>query len=107
MRFDDVPDYTYLRKLFRDLFIREGYEYDCVFDWDLRSVDRRPRAIPPGLDERVIVSFSPSKVTVLSYSALEPNRGTVRKRNRHKEFRLWGGKRMTKEPGRPPSPDGA
>ena len=33
LRFDDPPDYVYLRKLFRDLFIREGYEYDCVFDW--------------------------------------------------------------------------
>jgi casein kinase I family protein HRR25 len=25
LRFDDKPDYSYLRKLFRDLFIREGY----------------------------------------------------------------------------------
>jgi len=34
LRFDDTPDYTYLRKLFRDLFIREGFEYDCGYDWD-------------------------------------------------------------------------
>ncbi|KAI8824291.1 casein kinase I [Fimicolochytrium jonesii] len=33
LRFDDKPDYSYLRKLFRDLFIREGYQYDYVFDW--------------------------------------------------------------------------
>lgn len=33
LRFDDKPDYSYLRKLFRDLFIREGYHYDYVFDW--------------------------------------------------------------------------
>lgn len=33
LRFDDKPDYNYLRKLFRDLFIREGYRYDYVFDW--------------------------------------------------------------------------
>lgn len=24
LRFDDKPDYAYLRKLFRDLFVREG-----------------------------------------------------------------------------------
>ena len=33
LRFDDKPDYTYLRKLFRDLFVREMFHYDYVFDW--------------------------------------------------------------------------
>lgn len=33
LRFDDKPDYTYLRKLFRDLFLREAFHYDYVFDW--------------------------------------------------------------------------
>ncbi|RKP11494.1 hypothetical protein BJ684DRAFT_12837, partial [Piptocephalis cylindrospora] len=33
LRFDDKPDYSYLRKLFRDLFVREGFQYDYVFDW--------------------------------------------------------------------------
>ncbi|KAJ5080639.1 casein kinase 1-like protein [Anaeramoeba ignava] len=31
--FDEKPDYTYLRKLFRDLFIHEGFVYDYVFSW--------------------------------------------------------------------------
>lgn len=35
LRFDDKPDYAYLRKLFRDLFIREGYIYDYIFDWTI------------------------------------------------------------------------
>ncbi|KAJ3343719.1 serine/threonine protein kinase [Gonapodya sp. JEL0774] len=35
LRFDDKPDYSYLRKLLRDLFIREGYHYDFVFDWTI------------------------------------------------------------------------
>eukprot|EP00217_Crustomastix_stigmatica_P012674 CAMPEP_0183796656 /NCGR_PEP_ID=MMETSP0803_2-20130417/12096_1 /TAXON_ID=195967 /ORGANISM="Crustomastix stigmata, Strain CCMP3273" /LENGTH=344 /DNA_ID=CAMNT_0026041309 /DNA_START=42 /DNA_END=1073 /DNA_ORIENTATION=+ len=35
MRFEDKPDYSYLRKLFRDLFIHEGYQYDYVFDWTI------------------------------------------------------------------------
>ncbi|KAI9011906.1 kinase-like domain-containing protein [Phycomyces nitens] len=33
LRFDDKPDYSYIRKLFRDLFLKEGFEYDFVFDW--------------------------------------------------------------------------
>jgi serine/threonine protein kinase len=35
LRFDDKPDYAYLRKLFRDLFVREGFQYDYVFDWTI------------------------------------------------------------------------
>ncbi|KAK9449589.1 kinase-like domain-containing protein [Limtongia smithiae] len=35
LRFDDKPDYTYLRKLFRDLFVRDGFQYDYVFDWTM------------------------------------------------------------------------
>ena len=33
MKFEDKPDIAYLRKLFRDLFYRMGYEYDFVYDW--------------------------------------------------------------------------
>lgn len=33
LRFDDKPDYTYLRKMFRDLFTRETFTWDYLFDW--------------------------------------------------------------------------
>ncbi|XP_044492551.1 casein kinase 1-like protein 6 isoform X2 [Mangifera indica] len=33
LRFEDKPDYSYLKRLFRDLFIREGFQFDYVFDW--------------------------------------------------------------------------
>ena len=36
LRFDDKPDYSYLRKIFRDLFVREGFQYDYVFDWSMQ-----------------------------------------------------------------------
>ncbi|KAL9225513.1 hypothetical protein vseg_001427 [Gypsophila vaccaria] len=35
LRFEDRPDYSYLKRLFRDLFIREGYQFDYVFDWTI------------------------------------------------------------------------
>jgi casein kinase I family protein HRR25 len=35
LRFDDKPDYSYLRKPFRNLFNREGYQYNYVFDWSV------------------------------------------------------------------------
>ncbi|CAI4210790.1 unnamed protein product [Parascedosporium putredinis] len=40
LRFDDKPDYSYLRKIFRDLFVREGFQYDYVFDWTVYKYQR-------------------------------------------------------------------
>ncbi|XP_008242560.1 PREDICTED: protein CASEIN KINASE I-LIKE 3-like isoform X1 [Prunus mume] len=33
--FDQRPDYGFLKRLFRDLFTREGYEFDYIFDWTI------------------------------------------------------------------------
>ncbi|XP_012487335.1 casein kinase 1-like protein 10 [Gossypium raimondii] len=55
LRFEDKPDYSYLKRLFRDLFIREGYQFDYVFDWTILRYPQvgsssRARASPkPGL----------------------------------------------------------
>ncbi|XP_038700524.1 casein kinase 1-like protein 11 isoform X2 [Tripterygium wilfordii] len=53
LRFEDKPDYSYLKRLFRDLFIREVYQFDYVFDWTIlkypqigSSTRPRPSAKP-------------------------------------------------------------
>jgi serine/threonine protein kinase len=33
--FEDRPDYRYLKRIFKDLFERQGFEDDNVFDWDI------------------------------------------------------------------------
>jgi casein kinase 1 len=33
LRFEDRPDYAYLRRLFKDLFMRENFVNDGMFDW--------------------------------------------------------------------------
>lgn len=33
LRFEDRPDYAYLRRLFKDHFMREGFVNDGMFDW--------------------------------------------------------------------------
>uniref|UniRef100_A0A453P482 Non-specific serine/threonine protein kinase n=2 Tax=Aegilops tauschii subsp. strangulata TaxID=200361 RepID=A0A453P482_AEGTS len=49
LRFEDKPDYSYLKKLFRDLFIREGYQSDHIFDWTVsRQVAENNRLRPSG-----------------------------------------------------------
>jgi len=38
LRFDDRPDYDYLKRLFRELFFRKGYSYDNIFDWEEEEI---------------------------------------------------------------------
>jgi hypothetical protein len=33
--FEDRPDYRYLKRIFRDLFERQCFEDDGIFDWDI------------------------------------------------------------------------
>eukprot|EP01136_Pigoraptor_vietnamica_P036485 Opistho-1_new@103136 len=40
LRFDETPDYGYLRQLLRDVFQRENMVYDYVFDWTLLKAQR-------------------------------------------------------------------
>jgi len=35
LRFDEKPDYSYLRRSFKELFLREGFEFDYIYDWIL------------------------------------------------------------------------
>ena len=37
LKFEVKPDYSYLRKMFRELFIREGFELDYMYDWTLQN----------------------------------------------------------------------
>jgi hypothetical protein len=37
MKFEEKPDIAYLRKLFKDLFYRMGFDYDFVFDWMVKK----------------------------------------------------------------------
>ncbi|XP_040841980.1 casein kinase I isoform X1 [Ochotona curzoniae] len=49
LRFDDKPDYSYLRQLFRNLFHRQGFSYDYVFDWNMLKFMPSPSCQPPAL----------------------------------------------------------
>ncbi|XP_015786232.1 casein kinase I isoform X2 [Tetranychus urticae] len=44
LKFEDKPDYSYLRQLLRNLFHRQGFTYDYIFDWNLLKFGRnRPQ----------------------------------------------------------------
>ena len=37
LRFEEAPDYMYLRLIFRALFRKLSYEYDYIFDWEVEA----------------------------------------------------------------------
>eukprot|EP00913_Durusdinium_trenchii_P034333 g32123.t1 len=51
LRFEDRPDYAYLRRLLKDLFFREGYQYDFVFDWTILNYQSKDGASIPMLQK--------------------------------------------------------
>ncbi|KAF2285254.1 hypothetical protein GH714_039122 [Hevea brasiliensis] len=62
LTFDQRPDYGFLKRLFRDLFAREGYEFDYVFDWTIIKYQQaqksrsQPRLSPvPGASSSHVV----------------------------------------------------
>lgn len=52
LRFEEKPDYAYLRQLIRNLFHRQGFSYDYVFDWNTKKNDPTAAARQaPGQEE--------------------------------------------------------
>jgi casein kinase 1 epsilon len=39
LKYEDKPDYSFLRQLFKDLVMRENLHYDLAFDWTLRPAE--------------------------------------------------------------------
>uniref|UniRef100_A0A7N0ZS86 non-specific serine/threonine protein kinase n=1 Tax=Kalanchoe fedtschenkoi TaxID=63787 RepID=A0A7N0ZS86_KALFE len=47
LRFDETPDYTFLKNMFRNLFARQGYRHDYVFDWTYQHLTSSRSSGPP------------------------------------------------------------
>ncbi|KRX05100.1 Protein kinase-like domain [Pseudocohnilembus persalinus] len=43
LKFEDKPDYTYLRYLFKDIMKQYGYEHDYVYDWTRKDISHSNR----------------------------------------------------------------
>ena len=35
LKFEESPDYNFLKRLFKEKFVKEGYQYDNIYDWIL------------------------------------------------------------------------
>jgi serine/threonine protein kinase len=47
LRFEDRPDYAYLKRLFKELFYRKGFQYDNMFDWTVLNLQQERSRVPP------------------------------------------------------------
>jgi len=41
LRFEDKPDYSYLKTLLKDLFIKSGFELDWQYDWNIIAQEKK------------------------------------------------------------------
>jgi len=111
LRFDDKPDYSYLRKILRDLFIREGYKYDAIFDWTIvRAQESIPAPMPPigsepkQADKLPDKQLAPSTRATISSSEKRPmseddeGKGSAGKLVERKPISSGGGGLSTKRP---------
>lgn len=69
LEFDAAPDYAALRQLFRDVYEREGYARDNVYDWTWRIREQRARA----LRQRVPLPSSGASKAVVGASTTPPS----------------------------------
>jgi len=37
LKFEEKPDYNYMRKIFKDLMQRNGFDYDYNYDWLIKK----------------------------------------------------------------------
>eukprot|EP00603_Paraphysomonas_imperforata_P014579 CAMPEP_0114472208 /NCGR_PEP_ID=MMETSP0104-20121206/12253_1 /TAXON_ID=37642 ORGANISM="Paraphysomonas imperforata, Strain PA2" /NCGR_SAMPLE_ID=MMETSP0104 /ASSEMBLY_ACC=CAM_ASM_000202 /LENGTH=367 /DNA_ID=CAMNT_0001646165 /DNA_START=145 /DNA_END=1248 /DNA_ORIENTATION=- len=54
LKFDETPDYAYLRQMFRDLFFRTGFRPDNQFDWEVRPEQRSRQQQGQGQGQQVV-----------------------------------------------------
>ncbi|PWA97787.1 Protein kinase, ATP binding site-containing protein [Artemisia annua] len=76
LRFEDRPDYAYLKRIFRDLFIREGFQFDYVFDWTILKYQQSQVAAPPPPTRGLGMGAGPSSGTPPVIQGVESGRLT-------------------------------
>ncbi len=58
LQFAEKPDYGYLKKLFKDLFVSQGYEYDYIYDWTVKPTAAHKHMLPDGVTTSTAVNSS-------------------------------------------------
>jgi casein kinase 1 len=73
LRFEDRPDYAYLKRMFKDLFLRERFEYDFVFDWTLLNMAKESQNTAAPEEAKAEIPADPSKEERKEPASRQPN----------------------------------
>ena len=94
MRFEDRPDYDYLKRLFRELFFRKGFTFDNMYDWELLSAQGPLDQGNPGRDEAN--DGLSAKDAGVSTGADETDKAQQSQAESYQSYRQGGGRAVNK-----------
>ncbi|KAG9410199.1 Casein kinase I isoform delta [Aphanomyces cochlioides] len=120
LRFDDKPDYAYLKRLFKELFFRKGFQFDAMFDWTVLNLQngRRerdgsasasgapvPAPAPPAINSAPVggqmstplgasMGASMGGMGVMSGSPMDPRSARLDSRQDSREYRTASSNRL-------------
>lgn len=57
LKFDETPDYDFLLKSIRDLYVKSGYEDDNMFDWTILKTAHKVIVKPKPAEKKAIIGF--------------------------------------------------
>lgn len=64
LRFDETPDYMYLRQLYRILFRTLNHQYDYTFDWTLLKQNAsQPSSVPMSAGATALPGTAPPQTS--------------------------------------------
>lgn len=89
--FDQDPDYSYVRKLFKDLFVKNGFELDYMYDWVIFKRKEKIAALagkplPPNTSTPFKVRIGEKKKDVVEeQKQVSPSRGMIKENTKQEE----------------------
>ena len=58
LRFEDKPDYSLVKNLLKDIFVRMNYEFDFTYDWSKPKEIIKASDLSKMSEEDKVISFS-------------------------------------------------
>lgn len=75
LKFDEEPDYAFLRRVFAELFKKSNFVHDFCYDWNLREIDtdsyKKVKVTKPKKEGEKIIAVTPNDISGFADMAIE------------------------------------